>query len=155
MENIRKNMKQSLYALLIAGTIGSISACSNERKNVDTSSSTNTAYEGGVDAETVDRAENTWMKERDTYVSTQRTTLERIDADMKSWKNNMEAKGNAAMKEGMKSLQLKRDQFEDQLNEIEQSTEENWTRVRSELDEKALELERTHEAFTKEYGKNS
>jgi len=165
MENIKYNIKQSLYALLIVGMIGGASACSsNENKDVDTSSSTNTAraYERDenaatdADAETMeDMDESSWMRERDTYVSSHRTTLERIDKDMEMWKNKMEGKSNAAMKEGMKSLQTKRDQFEDGLNEMEQSTEENWTRMRNELDEKALELKRTHEAFTNEYGKNS
>ncbi|MDO1445334.1 hypothetical protein Q0590_03680 [Rhodocytophaga aerolata] len=159
MENIKRTMKQSLYALLIAGMIGSVSACSsNEReKNIDTSSSTNTAkaYENDNDAETTEIDKNAWMQERDTYVSTQRATLKRIDNDIDSWQSKMEGKKNAAMNEGMKSLKIKRDQFEDKLNEIETSTEENWTRMRNELDESAMELESTHKAFTKEYGKNS
>jgi hypothetical protein len=50
---------------------------------------------------------------------------------------------------------LKKDQLETSLNDLEQSSEENWTRMRSEVDEKAMELERTHEAFSKQYGKNS
>jgi flagellar biosynthesis GTPase FlhF len=152
-------MKQSLYALLIAGMIGSVSACSsNEReKDIDTSSSTNTAkaHENDNDAETTDIDNNAWMQERDTYVSSQRATLKRIDTDIESWKNKMEGKKNAAMSEGMKSLEIKRDQFEEKLNEMETSTEENWTRMRSELDESATELESTHKAFTKEYGNNS
>jgi DNA anti-recombination protein RmuC len=162
MRNLTKNMKQSVYALLIAGMIGSVSACSsNEKKdNIDTSSSTNTgqAYEGGSDAETMDVDKNSWMRERDTYVSKHRTTLDRIDRDMESWKSSADSKStkaNAAMQEGMKSLKLKKDQLETSLNDLEQSSEENWTRMRSEVDEKAMELERTHEAFSKQYGKNS
>lgn len=156
MENIKRNIKQGLYALLIAGMMGSISACSSNdsKKEVDTSANTNTgkAYNGDSDAETMEMDKSSWMRERDTYVSSHRTTLDRIDDDMEMWKNKIENNGNAAMKEGMKSLQTKRDQFEDKLNGMEQSTEENWTRMRSELDEKAVELESTHEAFIKEYG---
>jgi DNA anti-recombination protein RmuC len=164
MEDIKRNIKNGLYALLIAGMIGGTSACSNNKQKdtVDTSSSTNTgqAYEKGSDAETMDMdtEAGSWMRERDTYVSKHRATLDKIENDMETWKSSMDSKSskaNAAMKESMKSLKMKKDQFENSLNDMEQSSEENWTRMRSQVDEKAMELERTHEAFTKEYGKNS
>jgi archaellum component FlaC len=64
---------------------------------------------------------------------------------------NMSGKTKSAMNESINSLKMKRDRFEDKLNEMEQSTEENWTRMRNELDESATELDRTYDAFDKEY----
>lgn len=92
MENLRKDIKNTLYALLIAGMVGGVSACgNNERTNTDTSSSTNTgrAYEGGSDAETMEMDENSWMKDRDTYVSDNRAKLDKIDRDIEAREREM------------------------------------------------------------------
>jgi hypothetical protein len=156
MEHIKNNLRKGLYALLIAGMIGSVSACDSSKKNTDTSSSTNTgrAYDGGTDAETMDVDKNSWMRERDTYVSTHRDRITKIDRTIEEREKemkNMSGKTKSAMNESINSLKMKRDRFEDKLNEMEQSTEENWTRMRNELDESATELDRTYDAFDKEY----
>ncbi len=162
MDNIVSNMRHTLCALMMAAMVSGVSSCSNDRKDTDTSSSTNTskAYEkqadasAANDAETMDADANAWMQQRDQYVTKHRETLDKIDNKIAEAEKSMKAKNTksqSAMKESINSLKLKRDQFEDKLKNVEQSTQANWTQMQQEVDEKATELNLTYEAFDKQY----
>jgi hypothetical protein len=158
MENIRKDLKNTVYALLIAGMVGGVSACGTERK-ADDATNTGRAYEKEnstleSDAETTEMGENAWMRERNDYVTKHRERIDEIDRTIEERERQMKTmsgKAKSKMNEGINSLKMKRDRFDSRLNELEQSTEENWTRMRNELDESATELDRTFDTFEKEY----
>lgn len=163
MERMIKNMKHNVFTLLIAGMIGGVSACSNDKRDTETSSSTNTAKAYNEsdaetmdnDAETMNTTESSWMKEMDQYVAEHIATIDKIDKEIEEREKEMEkmgSKSKSAMKESINSLKLKRDQFEDKLNNVSQATQSDWMEMKKDVDEKASELNLTYEAFDKQYG---
>lgn len=157
METLNKKIKNSLYALIVVGMMGSISACDNNRRN-DTTRATETEVRDDAsvsDAEVIDNDENAWMRERDAFVTTNRERATRIDSEIAERERDMEklsGKSRSAMQESINSLKVKRKNLDGELNKVGEASRETWQDMKNGVSEASEELEKSWEAFEKEYG---
>jgi hypothetical protein len=156
MEVLNKKIKNALYSLVIIGMMGSISACDNNRTtdsaNTNDTEMRNDALEN--DAEVMDMDENAWMQKRDDFVTEQRDLSMKMENAIAAQERELEGvsdKSSAAINESIKSLKIKKKNLDDKLDEVSQASRENWQDTRNDISEASTELQKSWEAFEKEY----
>lgn len=155
-----KNARHAFYTLLMITTISGMSACESKNRDnsADTNTNTNEAYKNDSNTETVDsdaNDANAWMRERDDFIATNREIGTRIDKNIETREiemANMNTKSRKAMQESINSLRIKRKNLDAKLGQMEQATENTWADMKQGINDAATELEKTYDAFDKQYG---